>query len=58
MTKPAAAAPSDRARIRRTPHQAGYDLATVHAILDAGPIPPCQGSCPLLYFSLFFRWAG
>ena len=21
-------------------------------------IPLCQGSCPLLYFSLFFRWAG
>ena len=20
--------------------------------------PLCQGSCPLLYFSLFFRWAG
>ena len=23
----------------------------------SGP-PLCQGSCPLLYFSLFFRWAG
>jgi putative transposase len=23
-----------------------------------GGIPLCQGSCPLLYFSLFFRWAG
>ena len=20
--------------------------------------PLCQGSCPLLYFSLFLRWAG
>jgi hypothetical protein len=20
--------------------------------------PPCQGCCPLLYFSLIFRWAG
>ena len=35
---PSDRAPSDRARIRRTPHQAGYDLATVHAILDAGPV--------------------
>ena len=25
-------------------------------IFDAPPL--CQGSCPLLYFSLFFRWAG
>jgi len=24
----------------------------------AGGIPPCQGCCPLLYFSLIFRWAG
>ena len=23
-----------------------------------GNDPLCQGSCPLLYFSLFFRWAG
>jgi len=21
-------------------------------------LPLCQGCCPLLYFSLFFRWAG
>jgi DNA invertase Pin-like site-specific DNA recombinase len=23
-----------------------------------GDTPLCQGSCPLLYFSLIFRWAG
>ena len=25
---------------------------------DGATFPLCQGSCPLLYFSLFFRWAG
>ncbi len=37
MTRRPTAAPSDRTRIRRSPHQAGYDLVTVHAILDACP---------------------
>ena len=35
MTK---AAPSDRTRIRRTPEKAAYDMATIHAILDASPV--------------------
>ena len=25
---------------------------------DVALTPPCQGCCPLLYFSLIFRWAG
>lgn len=28
--------PSERVRLRRSPHRAAYDRATVHAILDAG----------------------
>ena len=27
-------------------------------LLEQLQSPLCQGSCPLLYFSLFFRWAG
>lgn len=38
MTKPASPAASDRVRVRRTPHKADYDAATVHAILDACPV--------------------
>ena len=34
MTK----APTDRSRVRRTAKKAGYDKATIHAILDAGPV--------------------
>lgn len=30
--------PSDRARVRRAPHKARYDEATIHAILDATPL--------------------
>ena len=37
MTKRPSAAPSDRARVRRTPEKAAYDRATVNAILDACP---------------------
>ena len=33
-----------------------YELAIISSRLHW--IPLCQGSCPLLYFSLFFRWAG
>lgn len=38
MTKPPSAAPSARTRVRRTPEKAAYDVATIHAILDAGPV--------------------
>lgn len=38
MAKSPNLAPSDRARIRRSPHQAGYDRATIDAILDACPV--------------------
>ena len=30
--------PSDRTLVRRTPEKAAYDLVTIHAILDAGPV--------------------
>lgn len=36
--QPAAAPPSDRARVRRAPHKARYDRASIHAILDATPL--------------------
>lgn len=36
MTKQTA--PSDRTRLRRTPEKAAHDKATIHAILDAGPV--------------------
>ena len=36
-------------------HEAGEILAST---LKKADYPLCQGSCPLLYFSLFFRWAG
>ncbi len=31
-------APTDRTRLRRMSHKAAHDKATVHAILDAGPV--------------------
>jgi nitroimidazol reductase NimA-like FMN-containing flavoprotein (pyridoxamine 5'-phosphate oxidase superfamily) len=38
MTRRPTAAPTDRARVRRTPEKAAYDRATVDAILDACPV--------------------
>ena len=38
MTKASSAAPSARTRVRRTPEKAAHDMATIHAILDAGPV--------------------
>ena len=44
-----------------------YSEAKIVAVTQSAPhpceihpfFPPlCQGSCPLLYFSLFLRWAG
>ena len=35
---------------------AGARRAKACAELEISPL--CQGSCPLLYFSLIFRWAG
>ena len=34
----------------------GERIVIADARAAVGPL--CQGSCPLLYFSLFFRWAG
>jgi len=34
------------------------DEAQIGAILSDLDLPLCQGCCPLLYFSLIFRWAG
>ena len=38
-------------------NSAVYNLAR-KLRLSPRRLPLCQGSCPLLYFSLFFRWAG
>jgi hypothetical protein len=37
------------------PYLKGLTLCMFWHELD---YPLCQGSCPLLYFSLIFRWAG
>ena len=36
----------------------GRDVLEVIEPVSTRTVPLCQGSCPLLYFSLFFRWAG
>ena len=58
MTKRPSAAPSERTRILRTPHKAGYDLATVHAILDACPtahVGYIRGGAPFVTPTLQWR---
>ena len=41
-----------------TPVLADQTKATIEDIYVDRIYPLCQGSCPLLYFSLIFRWAG
>ena len=44
---------------RRVSNLLAKKLAVLAKILmSPAACPLCQGSCPLLYFSLFFRWAG
>jgi len=50
--------PPNNVAIRQLSQEEGISEATLHKWrADARGNPLCQGSCPLLYFSLIFRWA-
>ena len=56
LTEPEAVA-SFLAKQQITPERIVHESGQLSIWLQRG-FPLCQGSCPLLYFSLFFRWAG